>query len=109
MRTPEENRKIKKAIWKCLPGNKELCDMCSYNDYGESEMHPCWEKRIKDTLAYIQQLEQELDALRADLEAVCEVVNTCLACGHYRTDWQKPGCELNDLTCKWSWRGVPEE
>lgn len=53
---------------------------------------------------------RERDALRADLEAVCgqDAINTCPVCGHWRTDWAKPGCELNGLTCAWFWRGVQE-
>lgn len=63
---------------------------------------------LKEVANYILQLERERDALKADLEAVCESVNTCLACGHYRKDWPKPGCELIGLDCKWVWRGVAE-
>lgn len=101
MKKPEE---IKLGLECCTPGDFQDCCICPYKP-----LRACADVRIEDALVYIQQLERERDALRADLEAVCEVVNTCLACGHYRTDWQKPGCELNDLTCKWSWRGVPEE
>lgn len=95
MKTPDE---IKKGLWNCLPRDMELCDMCEYNDWGEPEEFPCWAMRIKETIAYIQQLERERDALLRDLTAVCESVNTCLACDHYRTDWPKPGCELIGLT-----------
>jgi glutamate/tyrosine decarboxylase-like PLP-dependent enzyme len=63
-----------------------------------------------DELAdYVMQLKREHDALIADLTTVCETVNTCLACDHYRPEWVKPGCELNGLHCAWKWRGVQEE
>lgn len=48
----------------------------------------------------------ERDALLGDLKLVCETLNPCLVCGHYRSDWEKLGCELNGLACIWSWRGV---
>ena len=97
MKTPEE---IKKGLECCLPRDEEWCGMCPYSNEG------CYTARIDDTLAYIQQLEAQRNALIADLNAVCKSVNVCLACSHYRTDWPKPGCELNGLTCKWCWRGV---
>lgn len=54
-----------------------------------------------------EELERERDALLADLTLACaEVLNPCRVCGHYRTDWPKPGCELGGLTCAWCWRGV---
>ena len=55
-----------------------------------------------------ERAKRERDALMADLTQVCggETINTCLVCSHYRTDWEKPGCELNGLACIWSWRGV---
>ena len=94
-------RNAKEAASSCMDWYYAFCNK------GQGDKSAVLE--LKETAEYIQQLERERDALRADLEKVCEVVNTCLACGHYRTDWQKPGCELNDLTCKWSWRGVPKE
>lgn len=100
MKTPEE---IKKGLECCLPRDEEWCYTCPYSNEG------CYTARIDDTLAYIQQLERERDALLADLTTACaDVPNPCPVCGHWRTDWAKPGCELNGLTCKWCWRGVPE-
>lgn len=56
-----------------------------------------------------ERIRIERDALLADLTTACaDVPNPCPVCGHWRTDWAKPGCELNGLTCKWCWRGVQE-
>lgn len=64
---------------------------------------------------YVQKKEEneririERDALLADLTTACaDVPNPCSVCGHYRTDWERPNCELNGLTCSWCWRGVLE-
>lgn len=57
----------------------------------------------------MNEVKHERDAAIADLTAVCETVNTCLACDHYRPDWEKPGCELNGLLCAWKWRGLKGE
>ena len=54
-------------------------------------------------------IRAERDALLADLTLACgDVPNPCAVCGHYRTDWPKPDCELNGLTCAWCWRGLQE-
>lgn len=88
MKTPEEIKKL-------------LSDHRSYT-FSLNEL-------LSDTLAYIRQLERERDVLLADLTTACaDVPNPCPVCGHWRTDWAKPGCELNGLTCKWCWRGVQE-
>lgn len=52
-------------------------------------------------------IREERDALLADLTLVCaDVPNPCPVCGHWRDDWEKPGCELSGLTCAWYWRGL---
>lgn len=101
MRTPEEVKRLIRCF--ISPCNDE-CEKCEHFvdvDFTPYDVHT-------EALACIQQLERERDALKADLTAVCESVNTCLACDHYRPDWQKPGCELIGLDCKWAWRGVQE-
>lgn len=56
-----------------------------------------------------ERIRAERDALLADLTLACgDVPNPCAVCGHYRTDWPKPDCELNGLTCVWCWRGLQE-
>ena len=120
MKTPDE---IKKGLGYCASDSFQDCDKCPY------EGVPCNEMGlIKDALAYIQQLEEkvelydecvdnalqlmrERDAMMADLTLVCgsESINPCLVCSHYRTDWEKPGCELNGLACIWCWRGVHKD
>lgn len=98
MKSPEE---VKKGL-ECCKSNP-TCSLCPYYEDDDCQMMEA------DALAYIQQLEQERDTLLADLTVACaDVPNPCLVCGHYRTDWAKPGCELNGLTCKWCWRGVQE-
>ena len=90
MKTPEE---IKKNLFEkfCSP----LCKNCPY----------CF-----DAATLIEQLEHERDALLADLTTACaDVPNPCLVCGHYRMDWEKPGCELSGYTCAWTWRGIKKE
>lgn len=52
--------------------------------------------------------ENELEAAKADLALMAEK-GECIVCSHYRTDWPKPGCELNGLNCIWSWRGVQKD
>ena len=101
MRTPDE---IKLGLAACSADECHGAHAgCPYKGSFYCVQHLCG-----DTMLYILQLERERDALRADLEKVCETVNTCLVCDHYRTDWQKPGCELIGLTCKWEWRGIKE-
>ena len=114
MKTPDE---IKKGLGCC---NMTQCPLLSCPYFNDEY---CGESLNADALAYIkqleedrkerdiladayQQLERERDAAIADLTAVCETVNTCLACDHYRPDWEKPGCELNGLHCAWKWRGA---
>ena len=94
--TPET---IKAALSRCEGTKTEKCAACTYRIRCNFEEY---------ALEYIQQLECERDALMADFTLVCgsESINPCLACSHYRTDWEKPGCELNGLACIWSWRGV---
>lgn len=49
-------------------------------------------------------------ALEADLALVCNTLNPCLVCGHYRPereDYEK--CELKEWTCSWIWRGENED
>ena len=102
MKTPEE---IKKGLECCL--NMSGCTECPYRSDFENESCDI-EGLDSDTIDFIQQLEAERDTLMADLTTVCETVNTCLVCDHYRTDWVKPGCELNGLHCAWKWRGVKQ-
>ncbi len=93
-KTPDE---IKKALECCTEFYR--CDKCPY--FGM----PCEsDELVIDALALI-------NALLADLTLVCgsESINPCLVCSHYRTDWEKPGCELNGLACIWSWRGVQKD
>lgn len=113
---------IKKGLRLCGSAwKKKNCHECSY------ARKDCRFSLHADALALVQQLEEkvelydecvddalqlmrERDAMMADLTLVCgsESINPCLACSHYRTDWGKPGCELNGLTCAWSWRGVQD-
>ena len=116
MRKPE---RIKEYLSGCRFAETESCTACPFNGWCDYE---------DDALEYIQKLEEkvelydecvddalqlmrERDALMADLTLVCgsESINPCLVCSHYRTDWEKPGCELNGLTCAWSWRGVQKD
>ena len=95
MKTPDE---IKKGLRLCGSAwEKQNCHECSY------ARKDCRFSLHADALALI-------NALMADLTLVCgsETINPCLVCGHYRTDWEKPGCELNGLTCAWIWRGVQD-
>lgn len=56
-----------------------------------------------------ERIRAERDALLADLTIACgDVPNPCAVCGHYRTDWPNPNCELIGLTCAWCWRGLQE-
>ena len=62
---------------------------------------------LLEAAEFIKTVSAERDALLADLTMACaNVPNPCPVCGHWRTDWENPGCELNGLTCKWCWRGV---
>ena len=54
----------------------------------------------------VEQLRETARAAIADLEMVCENVNTCLACAHFQSDKEKPSCELMGWKCEWTWRGV---
>lgn len=99
MKTPDEIKKVLRlcgSAWK-----KQNCHECSY------AKKDCRFSLHDDTLALIQQLERELDAAKADLALMAQK-GECIVCGHYRTDWPKPGCELNGLTCAWIWRGVQD-
>ncbi len=62
MKMPEE---IKKGLECCLPRDEEWCGPCPYGNEG------CYTARIDDTIAYIQQLERERDAV---IEAFRNVV-----------------------------------
>lgn len=102
MKTPDEIKKgLRCRVEPC--GDKE-CSECEFfvDDYTEHECNA-------DALALTLKLERERDAAIADLTTVCETVNTCLACDHYRADWERPGCELNGLHCAWKWRGIQLE
>lgn len=53
----------------------------------------------------VEQLRETARAAIADLEMVCENVNTCLACGNFIHDGPVPGCKLDGCACSWVWRG----
>lgn len=95
MKTPDE---IKNGLKNCMAINGDCKNGCPYY-----ALNNCSVQLSADSRALI-------NALLADLTLVCgsESINPCLVCSHYRTDWEKPGCELNGLTCAWSWRGVQD-
>lgn len=107
MKSPEEIKKLlacdiaQENGWCEVVGACKKCEYYVANNFTD--------ENTVDALAYIQQLERERDALLADLTTACaDVPNPCTVCGHYRTDWERPGCELIGLTCEWVWRGVSE-
>lgn len=116
MKTPEKIRKGQQA---CGSGS---CDECPYsNNHGE--VITCCEELTRDTLAYIQQLEQERDALIAALKRTDE---DCEYCKHAMQN--SPHCDAADGICErcdlaescrcitctrmnsnWEWCGVKHE
>lgn len=54
----------------------------------------------------INELLEENEALRADLEKMAKTRSDCSVCDHYNIDGPRPDCELNGWHCEWKWRGV---
>ena len=122
----DETKKYAEALRRCGTAGVEICDGNKPNRVeqcagcmNESKMasgnaRGCFETWVQaaDLLEALEkakaEAERERDALRRDLKTVCDSINICAACGHYRTDWPKPGCELNGLACIWGWRGMKE-
>ena len=114
----ENAKKLAEILRFCgMAGIEEVCAGCLNASKMTSEgIRACFETWVQaaDLLEALEkaktEAEKERDALRRDLKTVCggKAVDICAVCGHYRTDWPKPGCELNGLSWIWVWRGMKE-
>ena len=110
MKKPDE---IKKGLYMCY-NPPALCENCPY--YLDSD---CTKIAVTDALAYIEQLEAERDALKADFKLYRER-NIKGECGVYACDlckhggrydvWEEIKCPKGCMGVKhWEWRGVQKE
>lgn len=93
MKTPDE---IKKDLQHCSQRTQLHCLDCSHD--GESF---CTHKLTADALAYIQQLERELDTLAA----LYKTHGTCGTCKH---NGSKICDNCTNKNNRWEWAGIKE-
>lgn len=96
MRKPNE---IKKGL-ECLVRGKypnAYCGGCSYHENAAQYLYECKSPEIiTDTLAYIQQLESERDALLADLKEA-DMIDCCHCKSYIHSE--NNACEAADFNC----------
>ncbi|MBR4930401.1 MAG: hypothetical protein IKZ00_06320 [Bacteroidaceae bacterium] len=128
MKTPEE---IKKGLGCCFADNQHDCKNCAYaemvkdEEFGETFFYHCGEID-KDALAYIQQLETELDdeknkneilifdndKLMEEIAQVERERDAAVADFTQYVNYGEHECNLCRhkeevcLDCKWEWRGL---
>lgn len=112
MKSPED---IKKGLECCFPSEDPDCFECPYR-----ATENCFTVRINDILAYIKQLEREMDAAVEQLKAAD--MEDCLGCDHCKHSalcetpvWPCNDCDNEECPChtcfdgsNWNWIGVQE-
>ena len=101
MKTPEE---IKKAL-ACPVREQDYllgCSCCSYHGRGKP---PCLPEMHEDALAYIQQLEEQVEFMKIQMQGDCG------SCKHTNvTGGKEPcaSCMLDASRPSWEYGGLPE-
>ena len=96
MKTPDE---IKKGL-ECCADYGNCSEGCPYNP-----IRDCGNALYEDALAYIQQLEEERDAIEDDFARVGTEVKDPFVCDFCMHQFPGYGCEV----CNFQWKGyLPE-